>query len=102
MVLNDDTDKYIDDVFSALTITWKRMPKQSVIPLHREFYSKYYAPENLEMFDMAVRMNQKTLDKKSDGKWEFFVKLYRWFETMKSRRVYIWLWKCRKEVILYA
>lgn len=88
--ITDDTDKYIGDVFSALTITWDFMLSDRELFLYRKFYSEYYSLENLELFDLSVQMNKKILNKMSETKREDFLKLYGWIEHMKNKKVYIY------------
>lgn len=96
--ITGDTGKYIDSVFSALTLTWGYEVQKEELDLYRNFYSKYYSEDNLELFDMAARMNQQTMeeaekDKKriKQLKQDEFVGMYKWIETLKFRkRVYIY------------
>ncbi len=89
-IVTEDTGKYIENVFSALSITWRYKPGDTEINLYREFYSKYYSKDNLKLFDMAVQLNKKTLDKRALIKQNEFLNIYRWIEALREKRVYIY------------
>ncbi len=59
-----DTKKYIQNVFSALLITWQYLPDCSQMTLYRQAMGKYYDSQLMELFDMAVKLNKKTLSQK--------------------------------------
>jgi hypothetical protein len=56
-LITSDTDKYIQDIFSSLTISWRYVPDSEELSLYRKFYGKYYSEEALQLFDRAVEMN---------------------------------------------
>lgn len=94
-VTNSDTGRYIDNVFSALTLTWKSFPKKEALSLYREFYQKHYDNGNMELFDVAVRMNyrnrEQRLNEKKSKKKEELLQIYKWIEEIKQKkRVYIY------------
>lgn len=89
-IVSDDTTKYIDNIFSALMVTWKYLPGEREIQLYRDYYNKYYTSENLKMFDMALEMNQKSVSRKVDLKVEEFLKVYKFVNGMKGKRVYVY------------
>lgn len=97
-VITDDTGKYIDDVFSVLTNIWGYPLKDKELAIYREFYSRYYTADKIKLFDMAVRMNQSMLDRKTDEiirirqkKQEDFLKIYEWIGRIKEKeKVYIY------------
>ena len=88
--ITDDTNKYIEDVFSALTITWKYIPSNKELSLYRKFYSKYYSLKYLELFDLSVKMNTKILNEMSETKKNNLVKIYDWIGSMQYKRIYIY------------
>lgn len=57
---DDDTRKYIIDVFSALSITWSYIPEDWILNEYRSTYEKFYDASCLELYDQAVEMNKKT------------------------------------------
>lgn len=62
--ITKDTKKYIQNVFSALLITWQYLPDCSQMTLYRQAMGKYYDSQLMELFDMAVKLNKKTLSQK--------------------------------------
>lgn len=88
--ITDDTKKYIEDVFSSLTITWANMPSEKELLLYRNFYSKYYSCKNLEIFNLSVQMNKRIQNEISETKRDSFLKTYKWIETIKNKRIYIY------------
>lgn len=96
--ITGDTGRYIDSIFSALTLTWGYEVQKEELDLYRNFYSKYYSEDDLELFDMAVRMNQQTMEETGKDKKRIkqlrqdeFAEMYKWIETLKSKkRVYIY------------
>lgn len=93
-IVNEDTSKYISNIFSALTITWKYRPSDRELLIYRDLYKKYYSYENLELFDMAVELNQRTLEKRvvvnASNKRDKFLKLYKHIEQLKDKNVYVY------------
>lgn len=86
----EDTGKYISDVFSALTITWKYSPEDTEVSLYRMAYEKYYSWENLRYFDMAVKLNRRTLNKRGLAKRDQFIKIFSHIEKLINKKVYVY------------
>lgn len=59
--INEDTAKYIADVFHALIITWNYMPERSAFDLYLESYEKNYAPELIELANVTYELQKSTL-----------------------------------------
>ena len=89
-VVNEHTGQYIENLFSCLTLAWEYMPKSRELSLYREWYSRYYSSDCLDLFDIAVKMNQVTLEKRPHVKWEGFLELYRSMQQMQSKRIYVY------------
>lgn len=85
-VTTENTRQYIEDVFSALTITWKYIPRADELVMYREFLEKYYTSSQLKWFDMAVKLNRETLKKRSAG----FVKICKWITSIKAEKIYVY------------
>ena len=51
-------------MFSALLITWQYFPDCSQITLYRQAMEKYYDSQLMELFDMAAKLNKRTLSQK--------------------------------------
>lgn len=62
--VTEDTKKYIQNVFSALLITWQYLPNCSQMTLYKQAMGKYYDSQLMELFDMAAKLNKKTLSQK--------------------------------------
>ena len=85
-VITEDTQRYIEDVFSALTITWNYIPAPAELAMYRAFLEKYYTSTQLKWFDMAVELNCETLKKRSKG----FVKICKWITSIKAEKIYVY------------
>ena len=88
--INDDTDKYIDSIFSALTITWSYIPQEQELYLYKKFYEKYYTHESVKLFDEAIRLNRETYDRNQQTKIELLKEVFRWSQFIKDKRIYIY------------
>lgn len=60
----EDTKKYIHNVFSALLVTWQYLPDCFQMTIYRQSLEKYYDSQLMELFDMALKLNKKTLSQK--------------------------------------
>ena len=68
-VVNEDTQKYIKDVFFALTLTWGYMPEEYLLAQYRECYAHNYDPDCLDVFDLAIAMNRVMVDNLPTHEW---------------------------------
>lgn len=59
--INEDTEKYIMDVFSALIIPWSYMLDEKQINAYRDLIKKNYSMEYVDLFEEAIRLNYNTL-----------------------------------------
>lgn len=84
--ITEDTKRYIDDVFSALTITWKYLPCDKELNMYRDFLERYYAPSQTGWFDLAVRLNRETVKKRSEG----FVRICKWITSIRAKKIYVY------------
>ena len=89
-IVADDMDQNIDNVFSALMLTWKYFPRREELNLYRDCYSKYYTSENLRVFDMAIQLNQKTILRRTALKRKQFIRMYKMIDSMRGKNVYIY------------
>lgn len=96
-LITSDTDKYIQDIFSSLTISWRYVPDSEELSLYRKFYGKYYSEEALQLFDRAVEMNcgsvaRRKLYQRERGKAVVneTVKLYKQIADSGIKRIYIY------------
>ena len=58
-ITNNDTEKYIDNLFYILTMTWSYIPEQKMLNAYRNIFSKFYGNELVRLFDMAVKNNRR-------------------------------------------
>lgn len=68
--VTEDTGKYIENVFSALTIIWQYLPTAEQLERYRKHIAKYYKKELLEEYEDAVLMNTATRHKYEERKKE--------------------------------
>ena len=54
--INDDTSKYMADVFHALTITWNYIPERRVFDLYLQSYEKNYPLELVKVAESAYEL----------------------------------------------
>lgn len=91
--INDDTSKYIENLFSVMSITWTYRVSDEEMHLYRNFYSRYYSEDMLGLFDMAVNLNRKSFAIREQQKKEDFINILKigtWVERLKSKNVYIY------------
>lgn len=89
-VINDDTPKYIGDVFSALTITWEYIPKNEHIELYKNFFEEAYSQNMSNMFVAALELNKRTLRKKKENYRDAIADLYKLLDKVKDKKIYIY------------
>lgn len=79
--MNNDTGKYIQNCFSALTITWAYFPQEQELDVYRNLVKREYDKEKLELWDCAVKMQRLSRSVKyirqDIGGWEEFIELKR-------------------------
>lgn len=63
-ILNEDTNKYIQDYFLGLMTPWWYGLKENEVQKYRDIVKKYYGKFELQLFDEAIRTNTETLKKK--------------------------------------
>lgn len=56
-----DTEKYISNVFSSLTISWFFPLSEKYLKSYRDSMARYYGKEQLLLFDKAVLLNTRQL-----------------------------------------
>lgn len=58
-MISEDTRKYVKDLFYLLTSTWSYVPGENMLKDYRDVYERYYDKNCLELYDIAVKNNQK-------------------------------------------
>jgi hypothetical protein len=66
--INEDTGKYIERCFSALTITWKYILEDKYVELYRKHYRKHYDTYLVDIFDEAYKLNVQRTEKEINRK----------------------------------
>ncbi|MCR4622488.1 MAG: class I SAM-dependent methyltransferase [Clostridiales bacterium] len=59
--INPDTEKYITNVFGALTINWNRPLPEETLKVYTQIIQRHYPKEACWLFERAVRMNELSL-----------------------------------------
>lgn len=59
--VESDTCENVNDVFSALTLTWNYMLSQEETNIYRAWYNKFFNEQSCRLFEQALEMNSKTL-----------------------------------------
>ncbi len=83
--------EYIEKIFSTLTMKWNYLPAQEELCLYKNFYRKYYSEEELQWFEIAVRLNAKEfLIQDRCREWEKLRGVFCLVQNIYSRVVYIY------------
>lgn len=61
-LINEDTSRYIENMFSVFTLPWHYMPADDELLIYRDWYKKYYDTACVRMFDIAVGLHKKNPD----------------------------------------
>lgn len=88
--VNNETRKYIDDLFCALMMTWEYMPNDGEIHIYREKYKKEYTPKQIYIFDKAVELNLKTIEFVKARKRRCLSEYGRVVGLLHGKKVYIY------------
>lgn len=58
-IVNEDTKKYIANVFLSLFITWGYQPEERQLAEYRKVIKGHYQRELLELFELSIKLNTK-------------------------------------------
>lgn len=58
-IVNENTKKYIENVFLSLFLTWSYQPEEKQIAEYRNVIKKYYRKELVDLFELSIRINTK-------------------------------------------
>lgn len=105
----EDTNKYIENCFSALTMPWNYIPQSNQLEEYRNIFLNYYDLNYIQLYDIAVKMNRNLLNtikhkqimKEKDKKRKLITEFHSFWLTGKK----IYLYGCGqfgKMVNLYA
>ena len=56
-VVNEDTSRYINNVFGILTLSWSSFLDEEVMSLYKSFLRKHYTVESVWIFEHALALN---------------------------------------------
>ena len=59
--LNDDTRKYIINVFSSLLLDWEYVPSKHELMIYKKHYEKYYTEKEINLFEKAIFNNRNNV-----------------------------------------
>lgn len=91
--VTQDTAKYIENVFSALMITWGYRPDARMIELYGKFLSRHYQDNLMEEWNMAVEMNRKTILEKREMDRNGVRSIYELIRKLENKEN-IWIYGC--------
>ncbi|MCL2687114.1 MAG: class I SAM-dependent methyltransferase [Methanobrevibacter sp.] len=63
--INEDTFRYIDDFFFALSLNWKYIPNKEDMNYFKKLFQKYYSKENMKKLNAIYDMNKKQINIKN-------------------------------------
>lgn len=88
--ITSETRKNINDVFRALLITWNYMLDEEQICIYRNEFRKHYDQNSLNLFEMAVSLNKKTISKYKLAKANGIKDAVNFVRRISSYRIYIY------------
>lgn len=89
-VVNEDTKKYITDVFSALTINWSYVPSKDQIDKYIDFIKKHYSNEQLLLFTSALEINEISINQNKEKKMIKMVDTINFLQKLKNKEIFIY------------
>lgn len=94
-VVNQDTKKYIDNVFFSLIFTWNYLPTDQQLKEYRDLYTRYYNDEQLLLFDKALELNRTTYLRIKQNKGRCVASVNRLVgEVQNEKKKYIYIYGC--------
>lgn len=78
--VNDDTQKYILNVFLALIAKWTYIPDDNQLDKVRQIVEQYYSKECLDIYDEAVKLNKNSYENKVSIKRKIYNYLSTFFK----------------------
>lgn len=84
--ITEDTEKYIENVFSSLTITWSYMPDYEQLKLYRKCFLNYYDERLIKEFDYTIEMNRATLQTNEKIKYQRRSEVSKLIHELRGRK----------------
>lgn len=88
--INEDTHKYLDDVFNAFMITWNYMPDDKQLELYLKWYERFYDKKQVCIFNKAVEFNRNTLENRKNHMINRYAAVGQLIKELKNKNVYIY------------
>lgn len=63
--INEDTFKYIEDIFFALSLNWNYLPTPEDLEYSKKLFYKYYDEKDIKKIDKIYQINKIALEQKS-------------------------------------
>lgn len=73
--VNEDTKKYILDVFYSLTLPWEYIPDERQLAIYSKIYSDYYGKEAMALWEKVCRISIKSFQKQKNRVQNFWNKI---------------------------
>lgn len=84
--INEDTEKYILDVFCALMLPWEYVPDEEQMEAYHNIFSKYYDNDAVKLWNQARAAAAKCIGDKKRNICDFWEGI----KKAKERQVYIY------------
>jgi predicted O-methyltransferase YrrM len=84
--ITKDTRKYIENVFSALLITWQYIPDKLQMNIYKGFLSRYYDDRLMEEFEIAEKLNEKTVYQKKIDNKICMIKVHNLIKSLENKK----------------
>lgn len=89
-IVNDDTRKYVQNVFIAMNLLWSYMPSTKELQSYMKVFQDFYNTECLRLFEMSILMNRHTMSMIVPRNKADSLKIKALVELSKKRSVYIY------------
>lgn len=88
--INEDTEKYIDNVFEALNITWNYMPEEEQKESYLKFLLKHYSEKQVGMVEAAFDFNYDLQKRKNVNRWNAIFELLEFNKMLYGKKVWLY------------
>lgn len=91
--ITEDTVRFAEDLFSALTNTWAWVPSAEELKLYRDVLQMHYDEECMKMFDLAVDLQRRTALRDA---------MLSCYGSISELRDAVRKWKKAKQAVIYG
>lgn len=89
--VNENTRKYVQNVFSALFLTWKYMPSDEHMTKYRRMVKEHYNSKLIAEFDDAVQKNRDTYTRMTKNRLEDLQEVFDFINKCRDREnIYVY------------